>query len=179
MANIDELKGLVAAWQKVEDNGGSPTSAAKLSAAKKALKEAKEILQTAGPQDVNKLNKKVRYLQALEKFDMKPEEYMISYVPVMPPVYRPIYPLPGGDLMVSPINKHYRDVGLINESIKKVKKQKLDTDFNKSNRLQLYKSVKALQGLIDPITYGQEKYEGAIKTLIGKSPKQGYIQSRL
>ena len=37
MASIDELKKLVASWQKVEDNGGSPTSRGKLLAAKKAL----------------------------------------------------------------------------------------------------------------------------------------------
>ena len=41
MASIDELKKLVASWQKVEDNGGSPTSRGKLLAAKKELAEAK------------------------------------------------------------------------------------------------------------------------------------------
>ena len=47
MASIDELKKLVASWQKVEENGGSPTSAVKLAAAKKALKEAEEAAKPA------------------------------------------------------------------------------------------------------------------------------------
>ena len=47
MANIDELKKLVASWQKVEDNGGSPTSAGKLAAAKAALAEAEAAAKPA------------------------------------------------------------------------------------------------------------------------------------
>jgi len=47
MASIDELKKLVAAWQKVEDNGGSPTSAAKLKNAKAALAEAEAAAKPA------------------------------------------------------------------------------------------------------------------------------------
>ena len=144
-----------------------------------ALKELKAELKTANSQDVNKINKKIRYLEALRKFKLEPSDYMIKYVPVLPPIYRPIYPLPGGDLMVSPINKHYKDVGTINNAIRDVKDQGLPDDFNEKNEVQLYKSVKALQGLADPVTYGGKKYEGAIKTLIGNSPKTGFIHSRM
>ena len=42
MASIDELKQLVDKWQKVEDNGGSPTSVAKLKVYKRQLAEAEE-----------------------------------------------------------------------------------------------------------------------------------------
>ena len=42
MANsVKELQKSVDHWQAVEDDGGSPTSKAKLAAAKEALKEAK------------------------------------------------------------------------------------------------------------------------------------------
>ena len=39
--DIKELREKVAMWQRVEDNGGSPTSRGKLLAAKKELAEAK------------------------------------------------------------------------------------------------------------------------------------------
>ena len=39
--DIKEIKKSVDHWQAVEDDGGSPTSKAKLAAAKEALKEAK------------------------------------------------------------------------------------------------------------------------------------------
>tara|TARA_B100000287_G_scaffold265801_1_gene250026 strand:- start:673 stop:894 length:222 start_codon:yes stop_codon:yes gene_type:complete len=40
MPNIDELKQNVEHWEQVEKDGGSPSSAAKLEAAKAALAEA-------------------------------------------------------------------------------------------------------------------------------------------
>ena len=65
MANIDELKELVAAWQKVEYNGGSLTSAAKLSSAKKALKEAEAAAKPA--KKAKKVKKVVKEVAADEE----------------------------------------------------------------------------------------------------------------
>ena len=42
MANIKELEDKVAFWKKIEDEGGSPTSARKLESAKNELDEAKK-----------------------------------------------------------------------------------------------------------------------------------------
>ena len=42
MPEIKELEDKVAFWQKVEDEGGSPTSAKKLESAKNELNEAKK-----------------------------------------------------------------------------------------------------------------------------------------
>jgi len=47
MASIDELKQLVDKWQKVEDNGGSPTSGAKLKVYKRQLAEAEAAAKPA------------------------------------------------------------------------------------------------------------------------------------
>ena len=58
MANIDELKELVAAWQKVEDDGGSPTSANKLASAKAALAEAEAAAKPAKKAKKAKKSKK-------------------------------------------------------------------------------------------------------------------------
>ena len=43
---------------------------------------------------------------------------------------------------------------------------------------ELYNGVKALQGFIDPITYGNEKYKGIIKELAGDQPKYGLVQGQ-
>ncbi len=147
---------------------------------KSEIKRLKGELNIAPPQKINVINKKIRYLQALEKFNLTPSDYMIKKVPVLPPIYRPIYPLPSGDLMVPPINKHYRDVSIINQAVEKVKKNDLPEDeFNAKNEADLYHAVKALQGLAEPLTYTKEKYEGAIKTLAGPAPKLGFIHDKL
>jgi DNA-directed RNA polymerase subunit beta' len=145
------------------------------------LTKTKKALITTGPTQVNMLNKRVRYLQVLKDFKLAPEDaYMMKAVPILPPIFRPIYPLPSGDLQESPINKHYRNVSLINNQIKEIKKSGVsDQEFNKTNRVSLYNSLKALEGLADPMTYTREKYEGLIKTLAGDSPKEGFIQNKV
>ena len=45
--DINEIKEKIAFWQKIEDEGGSPTSAAKLKNAKAALAEAEAAAKPA------------------------------------------------------------------------------------------------------------------------------------
>lgn len=143
---------------------------------KKRAKELKEQLKTAPPTNVNKLNTKIRYMEALQDLEMDPiKAYTLSKIPIIPPVFRPTYPLPSGDLVVSDINKHYRDVGLINSQLKNAINDLPDKEKLEGMRT-LYNSVKAMQGFIDPITYSKEKYKGFIQEL-GKM-KTGLIHGK-
>lgn len=137
------------------------------------IKKLKDELRVTAPTNVNKLNTKIKYLSALKDFGYTPiEAYTISKLPIIPPVFRPIYPLPSGDLMVADVNKHYRDVGLMNQGIKNVYKDLLPEDII-SNEFHLYNSVKALQGLIEPATYSKEKYKGFLADVA--KTKTGFI----
>lgn len=143
---------------------------------KKRTKELRDELKTAPPTNVNKLNTKIRYMEALQDLEMDPiKAYTISKVPIIPPVFRPTYPLPSGDLVVSDINKHYKDVGLINSQLKNNFKD-LPEKERQEGMKTLYNSVKAMQGFIDPITYSKEKYKGFIQEL-GKM-KTGLIHGK-
>lgn len=146
-----------------------------------ALAAAKAALPKAPVTSVNSLNKKIRHLEVLKKFNLDPvDAYMMKVVPILPPLFRPVYPLPSGDIQVSPINKHYRQVSLINEAIKEVRDTGIDNkEFNKTNRVQLYQSLKAMVGLIEPLGYTKEKYEGLLSTLSGDSPKHGFVQNKV
>ena len=147
----------------------------------KELTSSKRMLKKAPPSDVNKLNKKVRFLQNLKKLKLSAyDAYTMQYLPVLPPIFRPIYPLPSGDLMVNDLNHHYRDVGLINQGYRKAKAANVLTkedEIKYSNNL--YSSVKALQGFIDPITYGNKKYKGILKDLSGQSLKRGFVHGTM
>lgn len=146
----------------------------------KRLKELDAKLVKAKPTQVNTLHRQIRYLEALKKFDMRPvDAYMMRYFPIIPPKFRPAFPLESGDLRVSPINKHYRDVGLIWSQLKQSSALGLDPSLNKDNRVSLYKAVKAAFGIIDPITMTKEKYEGILKTLSGPMPKTGFVQDKI
>lgn len=133
----------------------------------KEFESAKEELKGAPESRVNKLNTKVRILDALNKEGLNPKDaYTMDKVLVIPPKFRPIYPLPSGDLQVSDLNKHYRDVGLQAKGLKEVLDEDLITDDERiSYEDKLYYSIKAMQGKVDPITYGKQKYKGALKDL--------------
>jgi DNA-directed RNA polymerase subunit beta' len=148
----------------------------------KELLRAQRELKVAAPTKINALNKKVRYLQVLQDHKLTPvSAYMMDVVPVLPPLYRPIYPLPSGDIQASPINYHYKDVAVLNQQIRAIKDSKIldDMEMNRNNRKTLYYAVKALIGLSDPITFTTRKYEGLLTTLAGDSPKQGFIQNKV
>lgn len=148
--------------------------------------ETKRLLNNATPLQVNTLNKRLRYLNVLREHKLAPDKaYVLTILPVMPPIFRPIYPLPSGDIQVAPINKHYRDIALINDQIKLIKNLGVDEkEFNKSNRIELYRAAKSLIGLTDSDNYAQQKYnpakaEGLLSTIAGSSPKQGFAQNKV
>ena len=146
----------------------------------KELESSKAALHTAAPSQINSTNKRVRYLQVLKDHDLKPTDaYMLGAVPVLPAIFRPVYPLASGDLRVSPVNKHYHDVALLNQQIKDIKALGVDEkEFNKDNRVGLYRAVESLLGFTEPQTHTKEKYEGLLATLAGRSPKHGMIQNK-
>ena len=148
---------------------------------KKELADSMVALRKATPSQINTLNKRVRYLRALEANNLKPQDaYIMSVLPVLPPIMRPVYPLPSGDIQTAPINKHYRTLALVNDQIAQIRNIGVDEkEFNKDNRYTLYQATKALMGLIDPITHTKEKYEGILATLSGESPKQGFVQNKV
>jgi len=169
--------------ETIDDNTGidAIVTALKNLNIQKELKSTEVDLKIAPPTNVNKLNTKLRYLSALDSLGYKSpsEAYLMKYVPVLPPAFRPIYPLPSGDLAVTDINRHYRQVSLLTKGAKNLKdlgglspKDQLKYDYD------LYNGVKALQGFIDPITYGNEKYKGIIKELAGEQAKYGLIHAQ-
>ena len=133
----------------------------------KELEDTQKELNAAPISNVNKLNTKVRILDALDKEGLKADDaYTLTKVLVIPPKFRPVYPLPSGDLQVSDINKHYRDVGLQAMNLKNAMDEDLLTDEEKIKfENDLYFSIKAMQGFVDPKTFGKMKYKGALKDL--------------
>lgn len=156
------VDGIVTALKKIDVDG--------------RIKELRNELKIAPPTNVNKLNTKLRYMEALKDLKMDPiQAYTLSKMPIIPPLFRPVYPLPSGDLVVSDINKHYKDVGLINMQLKNGMDVLPEKDKIEGVKT-LYTSIKAMQGFIDPITYSKEKYKGFLQEL-GKM-KVGLIHGK-
>lgn len=129
----------------------------------------------------NNETKRLAYLKTLKDNDIKPSELMLSNIPVIPPVFRPISVV-GTKETVSPgsSNVLYKDLLLAN-SILAANKQELPDSELSSERLSSYKAVKAVVGLGDSINVKNKNkgIQGFIADIVGDQPKTGYFQKKV
>jgi len=123
--------------------------------------------------------KVIGYLSGCKKQEITPKDWMISKVPVIPPMFRPIAKV-GDTALVSDINELYRDVIESADAFRQLRADVPDSGLAEE-RLNVYNAVKAAYGLGDPISpEGQaKKLKGAIRQVIGTSPKFGLWQSKV
>ena len=147
----------------------------------------KEILKGMKRKSANNLDndvKQVKFLRALQKQGLRPDEAtIVSKVPVVPPVFRPILPGKNGqDVIYGDINPLYRDLLYANNQLKEVKKSQLIPGEEKRLRPTLNAAVGAVYGVNDPVTEKSKarKHKGFLTYISGvNSPKNGYFHSKL
>jgi hypothetical protein len=118
------------------------------------------------------------YLTTLKDKDIKPAELLLSKMPVIPPAFRPVTKIDGMQL-TSDANVLYQDLHKANENLRDALSEGLDGG---EERLALYRAMKAVSGLGDPISLkAQERKLGGLLThVFGKgSPKFGLFQRRV
>lgn len=128
------------------------------------------------------INKRLRYLEALRVNKLRPEEaYIRKAVPILPPVYRPIYPLPDGSMGSSDINYLYQHAGVLNTMAKLPVMDLLAEEEKAPLRSDLHQSVKAIAGLTDLPIKGRtrEGFISEIKGGAGGQPKEGFFISKM
>jgi len=123
-------------------------------------------------------------LRALKNAGFKnlAEAYVLHYIPVIPPKFRPVVPTNDNFLIVSDPNFLYTDVILTNQALKELK-GKLPDELLHEERQALYHAVKALFGLAEPQSpYAKARgIKGFLATVTGKGkpPKESYFQSKV
>ncbi len=156
---------------------------------KEELKDTKARIKTARKGELSILHKKARYLQALDRNGLKPSVYMMSSVPVIPPVFRPLAFKPSGDVSNNDLNFLLRDVAKVNMEFKGAQDNGVPEEFLGGGRMALYDGLKALTG-----TGGSLTRQGEIKGIldiiagvtrdasgakIGGDSKRGFFQSKV
>lgn len=141
-----------------------------------------EVKRTSGAVR-DKAIRKMKTLDALKHAEMSPSDaYVISKVPVVPPVYRPILPGKTGALQISDPNHLYRDVVIADRLLRKAK-QELPEKEQAAARRHVYEATKALFGLADPVSPQAKarNVQGFVARIAGtgRSPKSGFFQSKL
>ena len=145
-----------------------------------ATKELTRFVKDKGvePDAVNKMVKKVKYLQTLDQLGMKPvDAYVLHNLPIMPPAMRPAPILPNGKIKWADINGLYKDFAQVNHQLgDPVLRKNLTDERLKELRADLYDGMKAITGLDKG---GEDDPKGLLKQISGKTPKEGYFQSVL
>lgn len=144
----------------------------------KALRERSLRLKGAALDD---MVKQIKYLNALQANKLTPElAYVLTKIPVTPPVIRPVLPLKDGQLQVGDANLLYRDAFLANQKLHEVKGV-LPTNELMAPRKHLYDAVSAVFGVGEPVSPTTQKREakGYLAMITGTRPGSGFFQGKL
>jgi len=143
-----------------------------------ALHTSTETLRGASLDDAVK---QIKYLNALKAQNLKPQDaYVLSKIPVTPPIIRPVLPLKDGRLQVGDANLLYRDAFLANKQLGEVKGV-LPADELKHPRNHLFEAIGAVFGTHAPVspTTSKRGAKGYLNLIAGTRPGSGFFQSKL
>lgn len=145
------------------------------------LRELKGRMVHAKGAELNDVVKQIKYLNALQAEGLKPHEaYVVSKVPVIPPVFRPITPQPNDptQLMVADANKLY---GHLMDSNHTLHTTAVESD-RAGHRKQVYNAVAALYGTedVENDELRGQSVKGFLTNIAGSgTPKGGFFQRKL
>lgn len=147
---------------------------------KAELKKTLSELPNLKKEKLDKANKKAKFLLALDRFNMKPNEaYMMNYLPILPPAFRPVVPMPDGSFRFDDINQYYKAIAHLNDKLKNPVKE-LGGKSESGVREQLYDAMRAYAGLGGrPVYESSRQMKGILDIVAGDQPKKGYFQKRL
>lgn len=127
--------------------------------------------------DLDKIHKTIRYLTALKTYGMKPSDYVVKRIPVIPARLRPVYALSDGELDVTEVNYMYKDLIDINTQLKDFEDLGMPDEEKAKLRETVYKGMKAVAGLHPHL--GGRNYKGIIEQIKGNTNKEGFFQNRI
>lgn len=125
--------------------------------------------------------KQVKYLTALDAAGLKPDKaYVLSAVPIAPPVVRPILPLPNGQIITADANDLYKDAFLANKKLGELKDILPDAELQPL-RSHLYQAVGAVFGTHEPVSkkLAARGAKGFLNQITGTRPGNGFFQAKL
>jgi len=145
------------------------------------LKELRDRSRTLKGTALDDVVKQIKYLNALQAQKLSPDlAYVLTKIPVTPPIIRPILPLKDGRLQVGDANLLYRDAFLANDKLHEVKGV-LPANELHAPRKHLYDAISAVFGVGDPVSPTTEKREakGYLAMITGTRPGSGFFQGKL
>jgi DNA-directed RNA polymerase beta subunit len=144
------------------------------------IPKARAIIAAGRGSQRDEAIRKLSYFKSAQKLNLQPADYMLTKVPVLPPMFRPVSLMSNNMPLVNDANHLYKELFEANQNFSKMQKE-VGEEASGSERLSTYQAFKAVTGLGDPISAkSQEKnVRGALKNVFGASPKFGVVQRKL
>ena len=148
----------------------------------KELEKAKGQLKVARRDELNRVNRKIKYLLMLKKNGLTPKDvYVVKNVPVLPPIFRPVTAMESGDLNVDGVNLLYRDISIMSQKLKESRGVLPPAELA-TLRKDIYDAAAALTGIggeEGQLTDGSERPAGLLGMITGKVPKTSFFHTKL
>lgn len=145
----------------------------------KLLDETREQIKNGRKTVRDVAVRKLGYLKAAKRLGLHPKDWMLTKLPVLPPIFRPVSMLQGSKHpMVADINYLYKEAFDAADNLKSLRGQVADLS---DERLALYDAFKAVTGLGQPTQpkNKEKNVKGLLKQIFGTSPKRGVVQQKL
>ena len=179
-----KFEGVLAGREEIEGVGTGPTA---MLEALKRIKPEEEMERLKGQYRATSsatardaLLKRMRHLDGIMAQGIKPSELMITKVPVLPPVFRPVNVNSKFSAVASP-NVLYMDLLNANKNFKEMQTQVTGEPVSDA-RMAVYGSLKAVTGMGDSIKASRKKQNvrGILDEVFGAAgPKTSLVQRSL
>jgi len=128
--------------------------------------------------------KSLSFLTMLKQHNLKPEDMLLSKIPVIPAQYRPVM-VQGDQALTADVNELYKDLIMVNKSFGAAKDSPdVDPEHLSTAKKQIYNGVKAVFGLGGPINQKsiEKGYKGLLASALGLqggSAKESMFQAKV
>jgi DNA-directed RNA polymerase subunit beta len=143
------------------------------------IKNAKKEVAEGPQSGRDKAIKKYRYLISMKDRGTHPQDFMLTRIPVLPPVFRPIQKFKDMTL-VNDMNHMYRDMYNAMQDFQEAQTADVPADVVSEARKTMYDTFASLVGLMDPLrTKLKEKNVGGVlQQLFGKGSGKDSMVAR-
>lgn len=176
-----QFRGVLAGQEKLYDATGPQAIASALEKINlpKAIEQAREDIKSGRATQRDAAVRRLGYLKSAERTGMHPKDWMLTKMPVIPPMFRPVSTMGAKKLpLVADANYLYKELLEANGALKDAAQNV--TEYG-DERLNVYDAMKGVTGLGDPQhpKNVERNVRGFLSHIFGNSPKYGTMQRKL
>lgn len=178
-----KFDGIIAGDETLGGHGSGPEAIQKALKAinlDSEIEKTRAVIASGRASERDNAIRKLGYLKSAQKLKLHPADYMLTKVPVLPPMFRPISMMSNEMPLINDANYLYKELFEANRNLKEIQKA-VGAEGSGPERLATYQAFRAVTGLGDPISQKSrdKNVQGVLKSVFGSSPKFGALQRKL